>query len=217
MTEKDQNISARERILSVAEKIFLEEGFDRVSVRDLTTAAGVNLALVNYYFGGKRNLYLEVLRRKFSSYAEMKCLSLRREFSEMVPPDLRGIIAIYVMSYLDSDQSLLATQNFHALITRQLAEDKDAVRLLLQELVTPVQQLLKDEIKQVCPDLSESKISFCISSITGQIFHYIRCPESFGILAETSESASHREEIAQHIIEFSLKGIQKETICDYIP
>ena len=217
MTDKDQNISARERILSVAEKIFLEEGFDHVSVRDLTTAAGVNLALVNYYFGGKRNLYLEVLRRKFSSYAETKCLSLRREFSEMVPPDLRGIIAIYVMSYLGSDQSLLATQNFHALITRQLAEDKDAVRLLLQELVTPVQQLLKDEIKQVCPDLSESKISFCISSITAQIFHYIRCPESFGILAETSEAVSHREEIAQHIIEFSLKGIQKETICDYIP
>ena len=43
----------KERILDVAERLFAERGFDGVSMRDLTREAEVNLAAVNYHFGGK--------------------------------------------------------------------------------------------------------------------------------------------------------------------
>ena len=52
----------RERILLASQKLFAEKGFDATSVRDLTTEARCNVASVNYYFGGKDNLYLETFR-----------------------------------------------------------------------------------------------------------------------------------------------------------
>src|SRR3954470_12977125 len=51
----------RRRILQAAERLFLEHGFDGTSLRMLTAAAGVNLAAVNYHFGGKDELFRAML------------------------------------------------------------------------------------------------------------------------------------------------------------
>src|SRR6266700_4621535 len=46
----------REQILLVAEQLFAGQGFDGTSVRDIAQQAGVNLAMINYYFGSKEKL-----------------------------------------------------------------------------------------------------------------------------------------------------------------
>jgi len=53
----------RELILVAAWDLFAEKGFEAVSVRDVTNAAGVNLASVSYHFGGKDGLIQEVVKR----------------------------------------------------------------------------------------------------------------------------------------------------------
>src|SRR6201996_1683159 len=49
-------LDKREHILVVAEQLFGEKGFDGTSVRDIAQAAGVNLAMISYYFGSKEKL-----------------------------------------------------------------------------------------------------------------------------------------------------------------
>ena len=56
--------STRERILDAAERLFAAQGFHAVSVRDITAAAGVDVALVNYHFGGKHALFEDVFMRR---------------------------------------------------------------------------------------------------------------------------------------------------------
>lgn len=51
-------------IVSVAERLFALRGFQSVSVRDITAAAGVNLASINYHFGSKDGLLFEIFRRR---------------------------------------------------------------------------------------------------------------------------------------------------------
>ena len=46
----------REHILVIAEQLFGERGFDGTSVRDIAQSAGVNLAMISYYFGSKEKL-----------------------------------------------------------------------------------------------------------------------------------------------------------------
>jgi AcrR family transcriptional regulator len=46
----------REHILVIAEELFAEKGFDGTSVRDIAQQAGVNLAMISYYFGSKEKL-----------------------------------------------------------------------------------------------------------------------------------------------------------------
>jgi AcrR family transcriptional regulator len=52
------------RILDAAESLFVNGGFDSMSMRQITSAAGVNLAAVNYHFGTKDALIHAVLSRR---------------------------------------------------------------------------------------------------------------------------------------------------------
>src|SRR3954453_22954021 len=60
----DTSPDTKTRILDAAESFFMEHGFEATSMRQLTTAAGVNLAAVNYHFGTKEELFQAVLTRR---------------------------------------------------------------------------------------------------------------------------------------------------------
>ncbi|MFI5662805.1 TetR/AcrR family transcriptional regulator [Streptomyces sp. NPDC051684] len=53
----------RAEILAVARRRFGSAGYASVSISDIAAEAGVARALVNHYFGDKRQLYLEVVRQ----------------------------------------------------------------------------------------------------------------------------------------------------------
>lgn len=53
----------RERILSCAERLFAEQGYDRARVDEIARRAGVNKALIYYYFPSKEGLIDELIRR----------------------------------------------------------------------------------------------------------------------------------------------------------
>src|ERR1700691_361860 len=56
--------TGKDRILDAAERLFARHGFYGVSIRDITHAAEVDVALVNYHFGSKRELFAAVFRRR---------------------------------------------------------------------------------------------------------------------------------------------------------
>ncbi|GGX73160.1 TetR family transcriptional regulator [Litorimonas cladophorae] len=64
MSSESTKKSRKERILDAAEELFSEHGFDGVTLRNITTAANVDVALVNYHFGPKRDLFDAVLNRR---------------------------------------------------------------------------------------------------------------------------------------------------------
>ncbi|MCM0605884.1 MAG: TetR family transcriptional regulator [Xanthomonadaceae bacterium] len=56
MTAQEE-LDTKELLLQKAIEIFSVKGFDGATVKDLAEAAGVNVSLVSYYFGGKEGLY----------------------------------------------------------------------------------------------------------------------------------------------------------------
>lgn len=72
---KSQAVQAR--LLDTAEELFARLGYAAVSIRDVTTRAGMRLANVSYYFGSKQNLYFEVLRRRAAPLAAERIARLR--------------------------------------------------------------------------------------------------------------------------------------------
>ncbi len=51
----------KERILRAAMELFASKSYEAVGIREIATRAGVNSSLISYYFGGKANLYKEIL------------------------------------------------------------------------------------------------------------------------------------------------------------
>lgn len=54
---------SRERLLKAASALFFKKGYEATSVKDLARSAGLNVSLVSYHFGGKKNLYQAVLEQ----------------------------------------------------------------------------------------------------------------------------------------------------------
>ena len=65
--DKDK-IDKKDHILDVAERVFSEMGFDGSSTRMISGEAGVNMAMLNYYFGSKEGLFLAVIERKITYF-----------------------------------------------------------------------------------------------------------------------------------------------------
>jgi AcrR family transcriptional regulator len=68
--DKDK-IDKKDHILDVAERVFSELGFDGASTRTISGEAGVNMAMLNYYFGSKEGLFLAVFDRKILSFKDI--------------------------------------------------------------------------------------------------------------------------------------------------
>lgn len=53
----EKDISTEEKIKKAARKVFLEKGYGQARTRDIADEAGINLALLNYYFRSKEKLF----------------------------------------------------------------------------------------------------------------------------------------------------------------
>lgn len=58
----EEPTSVQEKIEYAALSLFADMGYERVTIRDISRKAGVNSASISYYFGGKMNLYMTILR-----------------------------------------------------------------------------------------------------------------------------------------------------------
>lgn len=62
------NQDTESKIKEAAKRIFIKKGFDGAKVRDIAEEAGVNIALMNYYFRSKEQLFEKIYVEAFVSF-----------------------------------------------------------------------------------------------------------------------------------------------------
>ena len=58
-------LTTEEKIITAARTVFTKNGFSATRTRDIADEAGINLALLNYYFRSKKNLFQIIIEEKF--------------------------------------------------------------------------------------------------------------------------------------------------------
>src|SRR5690348_11356338 len=89
------------KILDVAEELFAEHGLDRVSIRDITEAAGVNIAAVNYHFGGKDDLIAAVFERRIKPLNDARIQALESLQANGKPLKVEKILEAFIRPALN--------------------------------------------------------------------------------------------------------------------
>ena len=102
--------------MEVAERLFLQKGFDGTSIRDLSREAGINVAMISYYFGSKENLLQAIVEQK-SNYARLKFQEYNA-MAELSPFERLSRIVDY---YADK---ILNNQGYHQLLHKELNNDQ---------------------------------------------------------------------------------------------
>jgi len=96
--------------------VFSEHGFDGASTRMISSEAGVNMAMLNYYFGSKEGLFLAIFERKIASFQTL--LQNIGNDESMTSWDK---LATCVDNYVDR---IIVNSNFQKLINRELTLSK---------------------------------------------------------------------------------------------
>lgn len=113
----------REDILDVAERLFAEHGFEAVSVREISKAADINIAMISYYFGSKEKLYEEVVHRKLiSSELIVTFIEHHTSYQEK----LFAIVDLFINKFFER-------RHFQNIIFREMAMNQ---RTAMTELIT---------------------------------------------------------------------------------
>ena len=129
-----------ERILSAAQKLFEEKGFEQTSVRDIANSAGVNVALINYHFQTKENLLFTILTNSMDT-TRMK-LSDINKLEESSEEKLKKVVTLYVSKIFDNCTHYHFVQRELANSGRQ--EFRDALGKVINRNSLEFRQLLED-------------------------------------------------------------------------
>ena len=63
-------------ILTAAEKLFSELGYEGTSTRQIAKEAGANMSMINYYFGSKEGVFFEIMDKKMKDFnAVLVCIN----------------------------------------------------------------------------------------------------------------------------------------------
>ncbi|MBO7125765.1 MAG: TetR/AcrR family transcriptional regulator [Bacteroidales bacterium] len=77
------NSETEQKIKEAARKVFRSKGFDAARTRDIAEMAGVNLALINYYYKTKEALFEEILEESLSNFRDVISNVLNDETSSV--------------------------------------------------------------------------------------------------------------------------------------
>jgi AcrR family transcriptional regulator len=95
--------TTKDKLMDAAEKLFAKKGFHAASLRDITMAAGVDLALVNYHFGSKNGLLAAVLDRRGRILNEerLQRLAAVRLNASPLPPSTEAVVDAFLDPILE--------------------------------------------------------------------------------------------------------------------
>jgi len=141
---KNQVIEYSEKqvqIMEAAEQLFAEIGFDGTSVRDISEKAGVNLAMISYYFGSKEKLMESLfVYRGHSITLQLESMLQNKQLSSL--QKVYGLID----SYMDK---IMKLQCFHKIMSReQMVNVKGATTKLIHDLKRKNQELVQQLITE---------------------------------------------------------------------
>jgi AcrR family transcriptional regulator len=197
----------RSRILDVAEELFGEQGFDRVSIRDITRQARVNLAAINYHFGAREDLIAAVFERRVVPVNQARIAALDKvEKSARKNPKLEDILDAFIRPAVQcSFGTPKGEKAFSKLFGRCLSEPNPEIETLLKRQFEPLRKRLEAALMKALPRLSRSDIFWRMKFTFGALHHWLLTRERF--LPAWLEKVDVEAQI-QKLISFAAAGFR---------
>ena len=215
----DRGLETRKRVIEAATKMFAERGVAQTTLREVTRAAGVNMAAVNYHFGGKEALANAV----FADLSERVNTERRNQIAEVVDraetegsrPDLGELIDIFLGPYLNADDPSTAMLLAHLVMLHRVAPSTWTRQIIADQFDGMAQDFVH-ALHLACPHLSLSEVYWryylmpgCVIFSTTDADRGIRLVRLSDGECDPSDWNATRRELRQFLMNaFSGDGIQ---------
>ena len=198
------NNETRHRLLAAASEEFARHGFASARIRPIVDAAGVNLAAVNYYFGGKEGLYRATLQslaaqmhapsqkapggRKPEERLQRRIFAILERFIGAARPSSLGRILAY--------EAMAPTGSLESLLEDTMRPELDRIRAILREIAGS--------------EVGDTQLTHAALGILGQCVLYLYARPAFERIAPSlGHGADTCAFLAAQITQFSLGGVER--------
>ena len=203
---RKDGVETRKRLLAAACGVFAAKGFEDASLAEICEDAGANVAAVNYHFGSKDALYVEVWRHTFETF--MQAYPLDGGLPADAPPEDRLFARVHALLQRVFDDGRVG-QCFRIGL-RELVNPSAALEDTRRELIGPHRQQTRELVRELLgPAASNEEVLFCEISIINQCLsvNFFKERRSF-LLGRERLSKQAVEDLARHITMFSLGGLR---------
>lgn len=200
----------RLKILDAAEDLFSSQGFAATSLRSVTSAAGVNIAAVNYHFGSKDELVSAVFARRLEPLnAERRQLldaAVARAKGGCPPVEevLESLIrpAVERWGGKGAEASSIA-----GLLGRAHNENDPHVRRLVFEQFASTTRRYCEVLARILPDLGQAELYTRFHFVIAAMASTLVDPERLALLSDGLVDGHDMDAMVARLVAFLAGGL----------
>jgi AcrR family transcriptional regulator len=167
--QHDEGVDRRDVILDAAEALFCVHGFHGVTVRQVATEAGVDPALLNYYFGSKRGLFDTVFLRRAEVVNTQRLQFMNRYEASTAGMTAEGCLQAFfepVLQWWETGGD--GWRNYLRLVALVNNTPTWGGKTMTQ-FFDPVIQRLIDMLRECLPEARDEDLYWCYHFISGAL------------------------------------------------
>lgn len=173
-TQRSGHGETRERLLDATEWLFIEGGYEGMSLRHITARARANLAAVNYHFGSKEALMQEVLSRRLDRLNRERLQLLSA--CETQHPDSMSAATVLAMLFIPAfrlGHGNASGPSFMRLLGRVYSDSSPFIRSYLQAHYRPISGRFFEAFSRALPALPRQELGlrlhFALKALSGML------------------------------------------------
>ncbi|MAT34509.1 MAG: TetR family transcriptional regulator [Ponticaulis sp.] len=171
MSEISSRGEKRTQILDAAEALFSRHGYDGVTLRAIAKLANVDVALANYHFGPKRDLFDAVFLRRAEILNQWRLEALEKVISESAPapPEICAIIRAYFEPILKGPHvHEEGWKNYYALVGYVNSSHEWGGKLMSQFFDPAIRRFL-EALEMALPGVSDEDLYWGYHCLSGAL------------------------------------------------
>ncbi len=163
----------KEHILDAAETLIAEQGIDAVSLRAITSAAGVNLAAVHYHFGSKDALVHKVFERRIRpvNARRLELLEAAGQSAGEAGPTLEAILHAFFEPAIRLYAQDANGPMFMRVCGRVFAEPSQHLQESIDDFFTEIVARFGAAFRGALPELEDDEVAWRMHFTVGTMVH----------------------------------------------
>jgi AcrR family transcriptional regulator len=203
-------VDSRGRLIQAARDLVAEHGLSGLKVLDVAARAGANVALINYYFGGREGLLDEVIREMAARIAGDRLDRLSLLLAGNASPGPREVLTCWIEPWIENVERPADREVMQAMLHVMFAADVDRKRkeYVLEESVK-VTALYLDALSNCYPKVSRESMMWRMLCAIGASYLVLAQREPVGRATLAGVDPPARplpREGAKELVNFVLAG-----------
>jgi len=203
--------NTKDSILNTAERLFAERGYEATSLRAITSAAGVNLAAVNYHFQSKDQLLRALFTRGMQRLNRKRTALLDSYEAEYgnkpVPPEKLVRALIEPMIDVSGDQAK-ESKVFGMLLGRMYAAPKGPLDDILVSDIEKFSERFKFAIRRTLPEIPLEDLFWRAFFAIGATAHTLIASHLIKTISHGICNPDDRDAVLEKLTAFIVGGIK---------